>query len=400
MKKIFVRIIAHLKKESLAKHLLQFLLFFVLLATFFLFAAKDVSSNILGAAIGFLCSATVLYFGKVVLSYFEDFLKVSYDTDHMLKLYRGRPDYKKTLRLNGTEVTFAYADSFINKDYTFRVEDHPEKFFQLDDFILENYALIFSAHSNSVKFNGTTIRLDDFKVEDNVCTFYLSRSTVYNHLLTNRAIDFILFDDVTLRSIYEYGPELRPYADSKMSNHIGVNGLVFLSDGRLLVPQRNKASTISKNQITSSIAVKLDFPAKGGNTVDADHLIRGTIMDNLVKRTKLPPEALENCRIQIRFLGFGQNIYEGGKPQFYYTVHLLDIDTEQYFKLNKVESTTPMLDVDKCIHVADYSTYQFHKNLLTFQAIQPNGTRKKVTVEYELSYLSNLWHHEMDQNRE
>ena len=396
MTHLFIRLIVFFKKEHWTKYVAQFILFAIVFCVFLCFAAGNVIENVVGTVVGFLFSTMILYLGKVAFSYFEDILKVSCDTEQILKTYKGAPEVRKTLCMNGTEVVFAYADSLVNQDYEFVVEDHPERKFELDEFIMNNYELIFSAHSNSVKFNATTIRLDHFELQDNLCKLYLSRSTVFNHLVTNRAMDFILFDDVTLRSVYEYGPKVTAYKDSKMSNHIGVNGLVFLSDGYLLVPQRNGASTISKHQITSSIAVKLDGPSDGSDLVTARHLTYQTIIDNLSNRVKIPPAELDPEQIEIRFLGFGQNLYEGGKPQFYYVVHLKNIDSNRYFHLNAFNSDKPMLDIDRCIHVADYRTYRFKKDRISFDVLKPDGSKKNISVHYELSYLSNLWHYEKD----
>lgn len=393
MKKLFVKIFAFFKKEHLAKYIVQILLFFAVLSVFFVFAAEDVGNNVLGAVIGFLFSTMFLYIFKVILARFEDVLKVSCDTDYILKIYNGDPSYRKTLRKGNTEVSFAYADSLINKGYKFKVVDDKEKFLELDEFIMNNYELIFSAHTGSVKINSTTIRLDDFKLEGDECTVYLSRSTVFNHLVTNRAIDFALFEGLTLRDVYEYGPKINPYCKSKMSNHIGINALVFLSDGRLLVPRRNNVSTISKNQITSSIAVKLNFPASS-DEISSEYLFYRNIIDNLGARVKLDTSTLDLDKIDVKFLGFGQNLYEGGKPQFYYAVFLNDIDTEKYLHINTFDRAVSKLDMDKCIYVADYDSFCFKGDRVSFDTYDEKGRNSNITLNYEMSYLCNLWHYE------
>ena len=393
MKKLFVKVFAFFKKEHLAKCVVQIILFFAVLSGFFFFAGDAVGENVIGAIIGFLFSTMLLYIFKVILARFEDILKVSCDTDYILGIYKGDPNYRKTLKRGDTEVTFAYADSLINKGYTFKVVDDKKKFLELDEFIMNNYELIFSAHTGSVKINSTTIRLDDFKVEGDECTMYLSRSTVFNHLVTNRAIDFALFEGLTLRDVYEYGPKINTYADSKMSNHIGINGLVFLSDGRILVPRRNNASTISKNQITSSIAVKLNFPANS-DEISADYLFYRNIIDNLGARVKIDTSALDLDKIDVKFLGFGQNLYEGGKPQFYYAVFLNDIDTEKYLRINIFDKPGSRLDEDKCIYVADFDSYRFKGDRVSFDIYDEKGKSGNITLNYEMSYLCNIWHYE------
>ncbi len=400
MKQLFAKILYFFRSERTSKYLVEIAFFCLSLGGFLFLAASNVVGNVFGTIVGFLFSTVLLYIIKVVFNSFEDLIKINYNTEQLLKLYRGDPSYRKELRYGNTSRTFAYADRLINNGQTFEVVDDPEKAFSPDDFVMENYSTIFSAHSNSTKFNGTTIRLDRFEEENGHCKFYLSRSTVFHHLVTNRAIDYILFDNVTLRDMYEYGPVLNPLEESKMSNHIGINALVFLSDGRLLVPRRKKDSTVSKNRVTSSIAVKLDFPA-GKRVVDTEHLMRGTIIDNLGARLNLSRDQLNLDQIEIDFLGFGQNIYEGGKPQFYYAVRLTDIDTAAYFKLCEGRAGTVGLDIDRLIYVADYESFRFYKGDLRFSAIDPaTGKRKRASVhtKCEMSYLCNLWHYEQQKS--
>ncbi len=393
MKKRIVKLLAFFRKESLAKYFVEIGFFVLVLSVFFILAKQDVVSNVAGTIIGFLFSTMLFYVFRVVSTAMEDAMKVNKDTKALLKLYSGAPSYRKTLKMNGTQVEFAYADCLIDKNYTYEVIDRDEQTFKLDDFIVENFATLFSAHMSSTKFNGTTIRLDDMVKEGEKVTFWLSRSTVFNHLLTNRVIDFVLFDTVSLRDLYEYGPVLHSFRDSKMSNHIGINALVFLKDGRLLIPRRNKVSTISKNQVTSSIAVKLDFP-KGSTSVSADYLLRDNLLDNLTARIHLNPRDVDREKIRLRFLGMGQNIYEGGKPQFYFCVFLDDIDTQRYFQLNLDGENLNKIDVDRCIYVADYATICFQKDQITFDVETEKGKRKHIKCKYEMSYLCNLWHYE------
>ncbi len=392
MTKMFRKIFLFFKKEHWIKYLVEIGFFVLALITFLFLAKNDVISNVFGTIVGFLFSTILLYVFRVVASLFEDRLKVNKDTEALLKIYKNG-EYSKRLTLNGTDVNFVYADLVVDKDYVYDVVDDPQKNFELDDLIMGSYTDLFSAHASSVKFNGTTIRLDDLKQGKDKITFYLSRSTVFNHLVTNRAIDFVLFDSVSLRDIYEYGPKLNTLKDSKMSNHIGINALVFLSDGNLLVPRRNRTSTISKNQITSSIAVKLDLPKNAAN-VTADYLFRENIIENLTERVHILPKDLNLEKIKIKFLGMGQNVYEGGKPQFYFSVILEDIDTKKYYELSAKNRSDSRLDVDKCIYVADYATYSFKKDYITFTAILPKGKKRRIKTNYEMSYLCNLWHYE------
>lgn len=403
MKKILTKIVLFFKQNHNKKYFIEIAMFIVALTFLMYLATRDVVSNVFGAIVGFLFSTLLLYVFKLIGGMLEDLLKINYDTQELLNIYHGRPDYKKTLRFNGSSVDFIYADVYSNEGGDFHVEDRPDKYFELDSFIEGNYAQLFSAHSNSAKMNFDTIRLDDF--DPDTRTFYLSRSTYFNHLVTNRAVDFCLFDDVSLRDVYEYGPQLSALRDSKMSNHIGINALVFLSDGGLLVPRRKNDSTISKNKITSSIAIMLSFPSEDLSdtkhaTITAEYLLRGNIIKNLSDRTKILPSALKEENIDVEFLGFGQNIYEGGKPQFYYAVHLSDIDTAEYyrqrdayFEEQKRKNIKDRLDVDKLMYVADMGSFVFQKGMIRFRALSKIGRTHNVKAEYEMSYLANVWHY-------
>ena len=397
MKKKLFKLLNFLKKDNTKSQLTRIGVSAAALAVIICLFFTESFSELVATAVSLSATALVLYSGKVLLSLFEDWFKISRDTAYLLGIYKegdGISDYEKIVTLNGTDMTIAYDDVFVNTQQLpmeqFRVVDDPSRQFRLEGFIEGNFAQLYSAHSNSFKMNGDTIRLDDYRVVDGKHTFFLSRSTYYNHLVTNRVADFVLFDDVTLRSMYEYHSHHTPLPESKMSNHVGVNALVYLSDGNLLIPQRDKDSTISKNKVTSSIAVMLNFP-ENGQMVDTRHLLHGTIMDNLCKRVRLHKADCPEEQVEVKFLGFGRNVYEAGKPQFYYEVHLKNIDTKTYRELTDQweRNNKNRLDVDKYIHVADPKTMCFQKGKLFFADAENKG--KTYLLEYEMSYLCNLW---------
>jgi hypothetical protein len=346
-----------------------------------------------------------IYVIKLALGRFEDSLKINFDTKALLGVYKGAPEYKRTLRLNGTEKDFAYDAMLTDGSGTFQVKDDPKKDFQLDPFILENYDRIFAAHSSSAKANFLTIRMDDYDAANKM--FYLSRSTYFNHLVTNRAVDFQLFEDISIRDVYEYGPRLTSLSDSKMSNHVGINALVFLKGGYLLIPRRKADSTISKNMVTSSIAVMLNFPKDAENnprsaTITSEYLFHDNIVQNLTDRVKINTEKLEKeNKIDVRFLGFGRNIYEGGKPQMYFAVYL-DMTVKEFWDNRnqciedlKAQGKTDYLDVDKCIYVAKWDTMKLSDNFMKFSTVRKDGAcGRRIKVGYEQSYLCNLWHYQ------
>ncbi len=401
MKKKLAKLICYFKKNNVTVFAIK-----LVLLTFVVFVAVPLAIPVWDEVIiiffGILLSSVTIYILKLLIGLFEDTLKINFDTDALLDLYKGAPEYKKILKLNGTKKKFAYDAILTDGSGTFKVDDNPNKDFQLDPFILENYDRLFSAHSSSAKANYLTIRMDNYDAEKR--EFQLSRSTYFNHLVTNRAVDFQLFEEVSLRDVYEYGPKLTSLAESKMSNHVGINGLVFLKGGYLLIPRRKSDATISKNKVTSSIATMLTFPEENKNTprsvtITKEYLFHDNIVQNLTDRLKIKTDKLKD-KIDVRFLGFGRNIYEGGKPQMYFAVHL-DITVEDFCKNQqecieqlKKDGKKDSLDVDKCTYVAKWNSIKLNDDFMTFDTVSENGDDSKpIKVGYEYSYLCNLWHY-------
>lgn len=395
MKRLILKLISFFSSRSFWKYFVLFVIYIIAFTGLMCLLTSSTIDTILGTIVGLITSGAFLYFAKLCFSYLEDLAKVSGNTKELAKIYTDK-NYLKTVTLNGTNCTVIYNAVLINNDFKFEVKDFPDKQYELPEFAGDNLVTLLDAHSSSTKLNCDTVRLDDVKLEKGKYVFYLSRSTFYNHLVTNRAIDFEITKGVTIRSMYEYGPQIRPLKDSVLSNHIGINALVFLNDGTMLIPRRKNDSTISKNMVTSSIAVRLNPPKDKTQKIDEDYLFKSSIIDNLTARLKITKEDAKNLQVNIDFLGIGQNVYEGGKPQMYFAVHIENLNKEEYIKLkSKVKKQEGKIDTDKCIYLANFNTLKFtHGEKLHFSYF--NEKKKKTsscTVGYEKSFICNVWHY-------
>ena len=174
------------------------------------------------------------------------------------------------------------------------------------------------------------------------------RSTYLAHLLTNRALDYHIKPEVTIRRIFENTARLTPLALSKMSNHIGINALVFLrrngeKRGYLLMPKRGSDATVAKNGVTASLATRLQMDNKEyfadgyQSKMTIDYIEKGCILDGLPAAIRLSRDCLnekmeqQSDFLQIDLLGIARDIYEGGKPTFFYAVYL-DMTVDEYFR--------------------------------------------------------------------
>ncbi len=431
IKKIIVSLCLFFNSQRTGKYIVNILFCTALLVAFEI-TDNSILDDVISFFLGFFISNLLFGLVQMMFRSVEDNAKVTDDTEMLVSIYH-EDDIEKQIEFNNTSTKFAYKPLYFNDGSALFVEDNADKIFMPDGFISDNYQVLFSAHRMSTKKNFDTVRLDDFKCEHGQARFYLSRSNYYYHMVTNRAVDYRIDDDLSLRTYYEYGPRLHSLAESNMSNHIGINALVYLKDGELLLPRRNGSSTISKNLITSSIAIMLTLP--DDNKITSEYLFKGCILQGLVSRTSMKPEWINEEQIDINFLGFGQNPYEGGKPQFYYSVHMKNIDREMYITelcMQKKKASQPdkiqdtfdntektvneskkasikkdKIDVDKYIYVANPDEMKFKKSgylvIPYYHGRIKKGeyteTRGKATVGYEKSFLANMWHEREIKNR-
>jgi hypothetical protein len=151
----------------------------------------------------------------------------------------------------------------------------------------------------------------------------------------------------------------------------------------------------------------IEAGAKNGiiepDEITKEYLLEGCIKEGLISRTRMNPAWLTEKDISITFLGFGQNVYEGGKPQLYYTVKVNGLKREEYLSYvisqNKKEERS-IIDQDKYVYVVDTSSMRFKNDddlaFTTIDAKIKKGKyvekRKKVVADYEQSFICNIWY--------
>ena len=217
------------------------------------------------------------------------------------------------------------------------VHDNPDlkDQFRPDPFI-KIYSLdIISAHKQSQIKHGLTVRLRDLKKSDQEIILETHRSTYIANLLTNRAIDYKIHGQLSLRELFENRSELSPLSATWMSNHIGINVLVFLEGGRyLLLPKRDKKGSIAKNMLTASWATRLEM-AHYSEELRADYVKEGVITENMKQfalALKVRESFLQEQTVLPKLIGASRDIYEGGKPTFFYLVELNKVKLINYMR--------------------------------------------------------------------
>lgn len=189
------------------------------------------------------------------------------------------------------------------------------KKYQLPTQVAEQADYLMTSHKNSKIYNQLNIRLDDLKKEDNKITLRYSQTYYYDSLITNRAMDYCFNSGKSVREIYEPGPFLSSLDSSKLSNHLGFNGFIETSDGKIIFVKRGKKLSIGKNTWATSIgaSLKTKYALDGEQKLDEKGIsiaIREEIKDELYINIE------ERVELSKQIIAFYRDIVEGGKPQF------------------------------------------------------------------------------------
>lgn len=364
---------------------------------------RDNYEEIIGTISGYLIAIIGTELLTALIHWREDKKKIA------SRGFRYNRDYYCHLLKIGDKTTEIWYDPIVaTQDVTYKVHDDSKKYFKLDPILQQNFSSIIHAHDASFIANPLMVRLDDCELKDGVMHLYTSRTAYFNDLVTNRSMDYPFEGDITVRELFESGNFLSPLNESKMSNHIGYGAFVFHGDAMILCC-RGGTSTISKNKFTAGLAFGLSEneliashdPLNGKNFVERDpklnesDLFAGALLVQLAKNLALPLKYLRDCyqknKIKIHTLGFGQLVYTGGKPQFYFAV-VIDEDVD----LKKKDGTTTNKGDKKIIDfnkgVAFATDIELLKDNRYTLKLTLRGSKKNLRGEAEKSFFINWLH--------
>lgn len=142
--------------------------------------------------------------------------------------------------------------------------------YELPDRIREHFDELFDVHSTSTLYNQFHIRVNDWGLKDGKFVIKTSRTTYFDSMVTNRAMDFRWSNGLTVREQFEYGPYLHTLKESK--GKFTKSGLI---DGIL-------------------------------------HAVRDEL--------KLPKDSFEEFSLDKNLIAAYRDIVEGGKPQLLFFI--------------------------------------------------------------------------------
>lgn len=420
MEETISRYFQTLKQQSKAKYVLVMaaivLASIVFIAVVLLLTPDDGKAGLLSDIFASFIGFAFLFVSALLVTWRlhkkEDQIKVSYRNQDMWNHYV--QEYRHIVNLHGSKAVVYFDPLLQMNKYSathVRVEDEPAAFFQLDPFIKLHCGTLLEAHSTSKTLDSVTVRLADFdpatEANGQTATIHCMRSSYMAHLLTNRALDYLIDGSLSIRKLYENDAKLRPLRRSMLSNHFGVNALIFLrkddqEDGWLLMPHRRNDATVAKNSVTASLATRLKmdnktfFPHGYADKMTADYMSGQCVADGLAEAMWVEKDWLKD-KVRVDFLGLSRDIYEGGKPTLFYAVYVkatpeeylqgkAEHDAKKREKKAKEKRETskyrlgePQRSIDETdrIHIADWETVRM-------QTIQVGHPRR--VIEPELNY--------------
>lgn len=281
----------------------------------------------------------------------EDSLKLNFDFNELKEIYSGDKErfvtylgksaYGSEFHKESFPVTLEY---FNNGNMDLNIVDEPDKHYQLPTFVESNFRELFKSHKHSNIFNALNIRLDRINTEDNKVNIYTSRTTYYNSLVTNRAMDKEIDKGLTIRSMYEFGNKINKLEVSKLSNHIGINGIIETKDKKFIFVNRFGNVSIGKNTLGCSVgaSLKTKYVLNKDGRFDLKGLEKGIvneIKDEIFITKTSGSKRNYDFAISENIVAIYRDLLEGGKPQFlfYIKCELSSSDIKQVFK-NKKDS--------------------------------------------------------------
>lgn len=262
------------------------------------------------------------WIAKTISLYFqnkyEDYAKETNDYNYLVKKY----SLSKliTYDLNDYNIKLPYElICEVNSGDEIIIDDIPDKFYELPKQVANSSDCILSVHKGSVVYNNINIRLDNIDKTDNKIVLSTSRTYYFDSLLTNRACDLSLDNGKSIREIFEPGPYIRPFSSSKMSNHIGFNGLIKTSDNYIPLVMRSRDVSVAKGVLASSVSASLKSKYainKSTYRFDFDGLVNAIKME-IFDELNVNLDRIDAKTLIDSIKYFYRDLIECGKPQFF-----------------------------------------------------------------------------------
>jgi len=270
--------------------------------------------------------------------YLEEGLKLTENYEALMKRYkheslmRGLVITKKAGLITESKITCPIVE-IASQPKNLSIIVNPKNYL-IDPVIVNNANKLISAHENSKISNKDILRLDDYHLDnEGNLSLEISMTNFYQTLLTNRAMDYELTKKMTVREMFEYGPCLNAFKQSKLANGVGIASIVLTSDGYYVMLYRGMKNPTGKHQISICNSTLNFYLSKRNEIIKNTHetiqfdesltndLIHESIINGLINKLHYPTSGeYAISQNDYRLVGMVRNIKEGGKPELFYLV--------------------------------------------------------------------------------
>lgn len=268
---------------------------------------------------------------KILMNHLEDSNKLTEDYDALTRKYMGemvaydnscvKQENKKKIESKHVKVTIPVIQVCELSGHTICIRD-TKKEYELPELIQSHFDEIFTAHSTSDVFNQVNIRVDDWKESNGDFVICTSRTTFFNSLVTNRAMDYKWSNGVCVRDMLECGPQLHTLKESLLSNHLGFNGFIESVDNYILFVKRKSTMSLGKRLYESSVGASLGTKdALNEYGIFTTEGLQKGILKALKDELEISGLAIDNFSLEKNMISAYRELVEGGKPQLLFYVH-------------------------------------------------------------------------------
>lgn len=324
-----------------------------------------------------LIHAVAHFISNLLTNLTEDTIKLDTNYERLVKLYpplrlKDESEHDCLLRINNHSASTSnlailerkgkrncglvrlpiIVDCNATADTKVRIYDS-QALFELPQFIAEHRGELLSAHTTSDVYNQLCVRVSYWTQHNDDFAIYTMRTTYYDSLVTNRAMDYRLGEGFSLRDLYQYGP-FPPLLteDSPLSNHLGFNAFVVTSNRKIPFVWRGSKNSIGKRTFGSSIGASLktkySLDKNGNLSVDS---IRSAVINEVRDELKINKADIVMSPFSQWFIAAYRDLVEGGKPQLLLILHVRksseEINKTFQEAIRSKKTTTQRWDLEK-----------------------------------------------------
>lgn len=183
----------------------------------------------------------------------------------------------------------------------------------------------YKNHSSKAEFfDGIVTRVSGW--DEKKGELELQRSRYFTYLKSNLSMDMKLssgMSDRSLRETIHFDKKLDSFQGSSLANVLGINGLVFTSDGFMIYQKRNSSVLIRPNQTCSGFSGTVDWSdIRNSNGVDIGNLGDLDVLRELSEELGVNTFFGNDEVQEVVFLGMTRELIRGGCPELFYSVDL------------------------------------------------------------------------------